>query len=160
MGLAEISTALAGLSVLVAAVFAIFQMRAAAKERHTQLIIELNPALKIGVDDMSECLPTVWGREYEDYGDYVQKYGDPFADRSFYVITEYYNGLGFLLHRGLIDLDEIDYLLSGTVSGTWEKVRPLVENLRIERNVPGLAEWFEYLNERLHEREQRWNPTS
>jgi len=154
MGVAEISTVLAALSVLVGVVFAIFQMRDAARARHTELIIDLNPALRISVDDISECLPIVWSREYEDYEDYVRKHGDPFGDKPFYVITEYYNGLGFLLHRGLIDLDEIEYLLSGTISGTWEKVRPLVERMRAQHNVPGLSEWFEYLYERMRQREQ------
>lgn len=153
MGIAEISTTFAGLSVLVGVVFAIFQMRDAARARHTELIIDLNPALRVGADEISECLPIVWGRDYDDYEDYVQKHGDPFGDKPFYVITEYYNGLGFLLHRGLIDIDEVDYLLSGTVSGTWEKVRPLVQSMRVQNNVPGLGEWFEYLYEQTGRRE-------
>ncbi len=154
MGIAEISTAFAGLSVLVGVIFAIFQMRDAARARHTELIIDLNPALRVSADEISECLPVVWGREYEDYDDYVEKHGDPFGDKAFYVITEYYNGLGFLLHRGLIDIDEVEYLLSGTVSGTWEKVRPLVQSMRVHHNVPGLGEWFEYLYEQTRHREQ------
>lgn len=154
MDVAAISTTLAGLSILVGVVFAIFQMRDAARARHTELIIELNPALRISADDMSESLPVVLGRDYADFDDYVRKYGEPLGDKSFYVITEYFNGLGFLLHRRLIDIDEIDYLLSGTTSGIWEKVRPLVETMRVRYNVPGLGEWFEYLSERMAERDE------
>ena len=154
MGFTDISTTIAALSVLVGVVFAIIQMRDAAKARHTELIIELNPALKVGVDEISESLPRIWSLDYDDYDDYVQKYGDPLGDRSFYVITEYYNGLGFLLHRGLVDIDEIEYLLSGTVSVTWGKVKPIVEGMRRHYSFPDLCEWFEYLYECMRKREQ------
>jgi hypothetical protein len=153
MVFSDISTVIAALSVLVGVVFAVFQMRDAAKARHTELIIELNPALKVGVDDISEALPKIWSLDYTDYADYLRKYGDPVGDKSYYAITEYYNGLGFLLHRGLVDLDEIEYLLSGTVSETWEKVQPVVEGMRRQHNIPDLCEWFEYLYERMRQRE-------
>ena len=115
MGVAEVSTALAALSVLVGVIFAIFQMRDAARARHTELIIELNPALKIGVDQISEFLPRVWSLDYEDFDDFVEKYGEPIGQlsttatqKAFYVITEYFNsgsifgnlGKGEAGHRG------------------------------------------------------------
>ena len=154
MGFTDLSTAIAALSVVVGVVFAIIQMRDAAKARHTELIIELNPALKVGIDDISEALPRIWSLDYDDYEDYLQKHGDPVGDRSYYVITEYYNGLGFLLHRGLVDIEEIEYLLSGTVSQTWEKVQPVVEGMRRYYGFSDLCEWFEYLYQRVREREQ------
>ena len=160
-GCAEVSTALAALSVLVGVIFAIFQMRDAARARHTELIIELNPALKIGVDEISEFLPRVWSLDYEDFDDFVEKYGEPIGQlsttatqKAFYVITEYFNGLGFLLHRGLIDIDEIEYLLSGSISEIWGRVRPVIEGMRTRYSMPNLSEWFEYLHERMLQREQ------
>ncbi len=154
MGFTDLSTAIAALSVVIGVVFAIIQMRDAAKARHTELIIELNPALKVGIDDISEALPRIWSLDYDDYEDYLAKYGDPLGDRSYYVVTEYYNGLGFLLHRGLVDIEEIEYLLSGTVSETWEKVQPVVEGMRRQHGISDLCEWFEYLYERVRERER------
>ena len=153
MGFTDVSTAIAALSVVVGVVFAIIQMRDAAKARHTELIIELNPALKVGIHDIIDALPKIWSLDYTDYADYLRKYGDPVGDKSYYVITEYYNGLGFLLHRGLVDLDEIEYLLSGTVSETWEKVQPVVEGMRRQYGIPDLCEWFEYLYQRMRQRE-------
>lgn len=152
MGIGDISTAVAALSVVVGVVFAILQMRDAAKARHTELIIELNPALKVGADEISESLPKIWNLDYDGYDDYLQKYGEPLADKAFYVVTEYYNGLGFLLHRRLIDIDEIDYLLSGSIEETWNRVRPVVEAMRVRYDMPGLCEWFEYLHDRMQER--------
>ena len=160
MSLAGISAAAAALSVLVGVVFAVLQMKDAARTRHTELIIDLNPALRIDVDDISESLPRVWGLEYEDFDDFIERYGEPIGqlattptNKAFYRLTEYYNGLGFLLHRGLIDIEEIEYLLSGSISGIWQKTQPIIEGMRVRYEMPNLAEWFEYLYERMHDRE-------
>ncbi len=51
-----ISAVVAAISVVVGVIFAIFQMRDAAKTRHTGLIIQLNPALKVTMSELIEYI--------------------------------------------------------------------------------------------------------
>ncbi len=156
---ASFSAAVAALSVVVGVIFAIFQMRDAAKTRHTGLIIQLNPALKVTISEVIECVSRIWNLEFKDYSEYLKNYGDPLSDKALHTVTTYYDGLGFLLHKRLIDVDTIEYILSGSTTGVWEKLKPIIEGMRKQYNIPELFEWFEYLYNELQRREQRLQST-
>jgi len=155
LDITSFSAIVAAISVVLGVIFAIIQMRDAAKNRHTELIIQLNPALKVNINDVNEALPKIWNLEFKDYKEYLKNYGEPLSDKAFYIITGYYDGLGFLLNKNLIDIDTIEYLLSGTSSGIWEKVKPIIEGMRKQYNLPELFKWFEYLYEVMQKREQK-----
>ena len=151
----SISAVVAGVSVVVGVVFAIIQMRDAAKTRHTALIIQLNPALNVTANEVIDAISKVWNLEFKDFEEYLKKYGDPLADKALYTVTAYYDGLGFLFHKRLIDVDTIEYLLGGTSTGVWEKVKPIVEGMRQRNNLPELYKWLEYLAKEMERREQK-----
>ena len=147
MDVASFSAVVAAISVVVGVIFAIFQMRDAARTRHTELIIQLNPALKVSMNDILEAATKIWNLEYTNYQDYLETYGDPLSDTALHTTTGYYDGLGFLLHKRLIDVDTIEYLVSGSSIGAWEKLEPIIEGTRQQYNMPELFKWFEYLYE-------------
>jgi hypothetical protein len=138
----------AAISVVVGVIFAILQMRHATKTRHTELVIQLNPALQASVSDLAEA-SKILSRDFTSYEDYVEQYGDPLYDKAFLTLAAYYDGLGFLLHKQLIDIDIIEYILSGGITGSWERLQPIIIGMRNDRNLPTLLEWFEYLYEEM-----------
>ncbi len=155
MDVASISAAVAAISVVVGVIFAIFQMRDAARTRHTGLIIQLNPALKVTMSEVIEYISKIWNLEFKDYKEYLENYGDPLSDKALHTITGYNDGLGFLLYKRLIDIETIEYILSGSTTAAWEKLKPIIEGMRKQYNMPKLFEWFEYLYNELQKREQR-----
>ena len=155
MDITSFSAVIAAISVVVGVIFAILQMRDAAKARHTELIIQLNPALNVSITEVNEALPKIWNLEFKNYQEYLKNYGEPLADKAFYTITGYYDGLGFLLSKQLIGIETIEYLLSGTSVGIWEKVKPIIEGMRKQYNLPELFKWFEFLQKEMLKREQR-----
>jgi hypothetical protein len=159
MDVASISAAVAAISVIVGVIFAIFQMRDAARTRHTGLIIQLNPALKVTMSEVIEYISKIWNLEFKDYTEYLENYGDPLSDKALHTITGYNDGLGFLLHRRLIDVDTIEYILSGSSTGVWEKLKPILAGMRKQYNLPELFKWFEYLYKEMQKREQRLQQT-
>jgi len=159
MDVASFSAVVAAISVVVGVIFAIFQMRDAAKTRHTELIIQLNPALKVTINEIVEAVNKIWNLEFKDYKEYLENYGDPLSDKALFMTTGYYDGLGFLLHKRLIDVDTIEYILSGSSTGVWEKLKPIIEGTRKHYNMPELFKWFEYLYEEMQKREQRIQQT-
>ena len=68
------------------------------------------------------------------------------------LLALYYEGLGFLLHRRLVDAEEIEYFVSGSATDMWAKVQPLVFGVRAEYGQPTLFQWFEYLARRMEKK--------
>ncbi|MGD8544630.1 MAG: hypothetical protein PVH12_00500, partial [Candidatus Bathyarchaeota archaeon] len=83
----------------------------------------------------------------------------PLSDKALHTITGYNDGLGFLLHKRLIDIETIEYILSGSTTGLWEKLKPITEGMRKQYNMPELFKWFEYLYKEMQKREQRLQQT-
>ena len=155
MDLTSFSAVIAAISVVVGVIFAIFQMRDAAKARHTGLIIQLNPALYVSMKEIIESISKIMNMEFKDYEDYLENYGDPLSDIALHTITGYNDGLGYLMYKGLIDIETIEYILSGSTKSLWEKLKPITEGMRKQYNLPELSKWFEYLYKELQKREQK-----
>ena len=154
MDIVSLSAVVASISVVAGVIFAIFQMRDAARTRHTRLIIQLNPALKVTMSEVIESYSKIMNLEFKDYKEYLEKYGDPLSDTALHVTTGYNDGFGFLLHNRLIDIETIEYILMGSTIGLWEKLKPITEGMRKHHNLPELSKWFEYLYNELKKREQ------
>jgi hypothetical protein len=152
MDITSISAVIAAISVIAAVIFAAYQMRDAAKTRHTGIIIQLNPALNITMNEVIEYISKILKMEFKDYKEYREKYGDPISDKALNTITGYNDGLGYLLHKGLIDIDTIEYILSGSTKMLWDKLKPIIEGMRKDYDLPELSKWFEYLYNELQKR--------
>jgi hypothetical protein len=82
--------------------------------------------------------------EWDDYDDYVSKYHD-LENRSLRTtIGKYYEGIGVLVKRGLIDPTFVDDLMSSAIMKYWEKYEPIAKEDR-KRWMPMAAEYQEYL---------------
>lgn len=160
MDIAAISTVVAAVSVIVGVVFAVLQLGDAAKTRKTGLIIELNPSLRVSHNEFLEAQSRLLGLKYEDYDEFKKKYGELTsegqAQKALSMICGYFEGMGFLLHRQLIDIDIIDYLTGGAegVRMLWDKAKPILEGFGKEYNLPRPYQWFEYLYNELQKREK------
>jgi hypothetical protein len=100
--------------------------------------------------DWLEAWEKVRDRETLDYDDYKKKYGFVEANE----IYVYFDQLGRLLQKGLIDIDLLP-LENGQISITWEKIKPILEGSRKKFNEPKLGKGFEYLYNEIKKREQR-----
>jgi uncharacterized Zn finger protein len=86
--------------------------------------------------------------EWDDYDDFYEKYGvekNPEAWSSFIATMDYFEGIGVLVKRKLIEASLIDDLISGLVMMYWEKSESYIRESRLRRNYPQFAEFFEYL---------------
>ena len=85
-------------------------------------------------------------QEWKDYDEWKEKYGEENYQElvAFGSVMGYFNGLGLLVRKGLIDVDTVYELLSSFVLWVWEKHLPIVQVKRDESNRPFWNE-FEYL---------------
>jgi hypothetical protein len=90
--------------------------------------------------------------EWEDYDDYYEKYESvPEKLNIFNAVGSYFEGMGVLVKRNLIDVTFVDDLISGPIMAVWEKFEPIILEDRRRKNMPTIWEWFGYLYERVKE---------
>lgn len=97
--------------------------------------------------------------EWEDYDDWYDKYRSvPEKQNKFTVVSSFFEGIGVLVKRNLIDVAFVDDLISGPLMSLWQKFEPVILEERRRRNVPTMWEWFGYLLQqgRGSGRERTW----
>jgi len=155
--ISTLSTVIAATSVVIGVVFAVLQLRNLVKTRKTDLVMRLYSTM--GSEEWQKAWYIVWNLEFKDYNDFVKKYGQVTSETSsvnipFYRIGLFYEGIGVLLNRKLVDIELVDDLFHSPILYTWEKMKPIVEGSRKQFNVKSL-EWFEYLYNEIKKREQK-----
>ena len=143
-----ISGILAAIGVIVGVVFAVLQLRDLAKTRRTDLVIRLYSAF--GSKEIQEAWEKLRTREFEDYSAYSKEYGL----LEINTVGWFFEGVGVLLARKLIDIGLVDDLFSSPVKRAWERMKPIAEGMRKQTQRPQIWEWFEYLYNEMQRREQ------
>jgi hypothetical protein len=65
------------------------------------------------------------------------------------MLARFYEGIGVLVKRNLIDINMVDDVLSGDVMRYWEHLEPFMLEYRKHLNWPQAAEWVEYLYKQI-----------
>jgi hypothetical protein len=154
-----VSIGIASASVVIGVVYYIFQIRHQTKVRQTDLIMRLYATL--GSKEFVENDVSIFNQEVNDFQGFMLKYGSfpKFMESPEYVPymmdSEFFEGVGILLRRKLVDIELVDDLFSSPIITIWEKTLPMTKALREYFKRPQLAEWFEYLYNEMKKREQK-----
>jgi len=156
----EVSAIVAAAGVMIGVVYYILDIRHQARTRQTELVMRLYS--EIGSKEYVEAYPNFFASmEFKDYEDFKKKpwVGTP-AYVSYMMHCYFFEGIGILLHKKLIDIELVDDLFSMHIKMNWEKIKPIVEGRRKEWNTPAYWEWFEYLYNEMKKREQQASKTA
>ena len=142
-----ISIMFAGISIGVAAIYYALNIRHQKETRQTQLFMQIFDRLN-SKDSRKQLGEFIYVWEWKDYDDFWDKYGpegniDDWA--SFNSFNVYYEGIGVMIKRGLIDPTLVDDIMSGEIIRVWEKFEPIAREWRRRQNWPQAFEWNEYL---------------
>jgi cytochrome c oxidase assembly factor CtaG len=100
-----VSIVVAAASVVAGVIYYSFQVRHQTKVRQTNLVMRLYSIY--GSNEFREALVKVMNLQSEDYEDYVKKYGPWFSDepahKAMAMVAMYFEGIGILLYKKLID---------------------------------------------------------
>jgi len=150
-----VSIVVASVGLLVAAVYYVLQIRHQTKMRQMDLLMRIY--LTWGSEDMKKALQDVFALKFEDYDDFIKKYG--LSSRAWVDVDKvgwFMNGLGFLVHEGFVNIKLVLGLFhaQGWIM-LWEKLKPVVEGVRKTFGFPESYAWFEYLYNEVKKKEQR-----
>ena len=133
--------------VLIGIFFGLHQLKDIVKSRNTDLFVNLYNQLT-SKEFQKMFNDIVYNYRWTDYEDWLSKYGPDSnleAWSSFSSVGNFFDGLGVLVHRELIDISLVDDLMSSSVIWLWEKTEPVIRERRVRRNRPQIWEWVEYL---------------
>jgi hypothetical protein len=136
------SIIIASASVVIGMILAILQLRDQNMTRQAQLFMgvyeQFNSSETLKwlfrtVDDFEDCEP---GTEPAILEDNIE---------SFYSVMAFFEGVGVLVRKKLIDVHLVADLISGPTIRLWTSVRDYVELERERLKRPQVWEWTEYL---------------
>jgi len=148
----SISGIIAVVGVLVGVTLAYLEVRTLVRQRQTDLVMRLYSTF--GSNEWLEAYHKVIHSEYKDYSDFVKK-----GWLDVHKVGIFFEGIGVLLIRQLLDISLVDDLFSGVIKIGWEKMKPIIEDYRKQEDYPHAYEWFEYLYNEMQKREQRLHQT-
>ena len=139
------------ISLTIGVIYHIMTLRNTRKNQELQL--ETRQAqLYMNLDDtyhspefrklLYEMLDLEW-KDYDEWYEKVRGTNIP-SQVAFGSVMGYFNGLGLLVRKGLIDIDTVYDLLATWIVVVWEKYIPIMQAQRDRRNRPIWGE-FEYL---------------
>jgi hypothetical protein len=144
-----VSVVVASASVVAGVIYYLFQIRLQTKVRQTDLVIRLYTTF--AQKEMRQTWERVRNREDLDFEAYQQKYG--LSDVN--VIGWFFEGVGVLLRRKLVDIAAVDDLFSSPIKISWEIMKPIAEGERKKFGRPQIWEWWEYLYNEMQKREKK-----
>jgi hypothetical protein len=153
MGVPGVSIVIAAASVVAASTFYSFQIRNQLRVRKTDIVMRLYTTWDSL--EFQRAFHTVYWADFHDYDSAMAITG---GERQLWTyLLSFYDQVGVLLRRRLIEFDMVDDLLGNSTRQLWEKVAPMIREAR-ERYDPRLYEHFEYLYDEMTRRAKPVQP--
>lgn len=149
-----ISIMLASASVVAGVVYYAFQIRNEAKARQTDLVMRLYATFSTSEFQDAWTKVRKRAREIEgvdDIYDFEEKVG---GLNEFNQVALFFEGVGILLKRRIVDIAMIEDLFGGAIARAWETVRTGIAKGRQQLNDPTIYYYFEYLYDEVKKRER------
>jgi hypothetical protein len=137
------------LSVIIAVIFGIAQVRTSNRDRKERLTLETlrNFQTREFAELMNYMNTTVLPKTYELFNSWTAT-----EKVQFIQLMQQMESLGILLADKSIDIDLVEKTLGSFVTSSWKKYQPLIFDMRQKHPDPYLAEYFQWMAERIEKR--------
>jgi len=147
----ELSAILSAVAAALLTIFALDQLRHMEKHRNVEISMKLfewgeNERLRKAFKWIEKEF------QFEDYEKYkAQEEADEEVSDYPYLVTAFFEQVGFLVEKKFVDLDVIDDRLGPHIVSNWKKLEPWIMTLRKEKYDDTFGEHFQRLYERTLE---------
>ena len=150
MDVASTVAIIAAFGVMIGLILTILQLRQLMTQRKMQMMMGIVPWFKMDNKEVMDSVSLVVTSDYKDYDDFVIKYGDPFAGsgpvpRAFQNVSGFWEGLGLLYRKRIVDRALVKDFYQFAVPFEWEKMKPIILGMREKYHESRLFDEFEYL---------------
>ena len=148
--LADLAETIAALAVVVGLVFAGVQLRQYRRTQEREAALALLHSFQ--TTTLARALLLVFALpDGLSKAEVEARVGDDAA--TLYSLLLTWESLGILVYRGQVDLALVDDFFSGPIVLSWRKLGRYIEEQRAEQGRETIEEWFQWLAERMAERE-------
>jgi hypothetical protein len=150
------------ITVIIGVISFVRSNRRAEEQRNTQLFMELYETYR-STEFRNQMYTFMFHRDPEK--DYGERYGPGTNIQALSndaALFAYYDGIGFLVRNGLLNMSYVEQLLSSSIILVWEKIQSSWSDDERGRYSRGSPVWshFEYLYNELKQRQQATISTS
>jgi len=149
-----VSIIMASIGVLSGVIYSIIDIRHRRKLRQAESLIRLSPWFNVDAKEMQEMITKVCSLEYENYHDYLEKYSDKPEQVMLKILGNYFEGIGILVAKKLVDVDIVHDFWGDIIQSSWGQIKPLIADMRKETAQPNMYKFWEYLYDEMKKREQ------
>jgi len=137
------------LSLIVALIFGIAQVRAAARDRQERLTLET--LRNFQTREFAELIHFITSHDMPATGKELSAI--PAGERIMFIqFGQQMESLGILVAERLINIDLVDKTLGSLVTSAWEKYKKTILDMREKQPDPFLSEYFQWLAEQIDTR--------
>jgi hypothetical protein len=147
--LSTVSIIIASIGVLAGVLYNIISIRNENKLRRRESIIRLSPWFNMNAGEIQEAITQVCSIKFRDYDDYVEKYRGRSEQTQLKILGNYFEGLGILVHRRLVEVDLIYEFWGSIIQSTWRDMLPIVKGMREDAGDDTVFAYWELLNNEL-----------
>ena len=158
--ISTVSIAIASAGVLAGVIYYIVEIRHQSRLRQTESMIRLSPWFNMSAREVQEAITQVCSIEYEHYDDYLARYSEKPEHMMLKILGNYFEGIGILVYRKLVEADIVYDFWGDIIQSSWEKIKPLIVDMRKDSGDLNMFEYWEYLYEQMKRRKQKLRPTA
>jgi hypothetical protein len=147
-----ISVVIASLSVIGSAVYYMLETKHQRRIRQTESVIQLSPWLSMDAKDVQEAISNVHSAKFTDYKDYITKYAGTSVERSLRLLGNYFEGIGLLVHRKLVDTDLVFDFWGDVAESVWDEYEEVINGMRKDSGTQYSFEYWEFLVKEVKKR--------
>ena len=150
----EISAIVASAGVLAGVIYYILEIRHQSRLRQTESVIRLSPFFNMSAREMQEAITQVCSIEYKNYDDYFERYSGKPENTMLKMLGNYFEGIGILVSKKLVEADIVYNFWGDIILSSWEKIKPLVADMRKDSGDLNMFVFWEYLYDEMKKRKQ------
>jgi len=152
VNVAVVLQAIATATFVAGALFTVVQLRHARRAREREVALEI--VRLIHTTRFARALRLMYDLEPGLSREEIERRLGPDMD-NVYAMMVSWESLGVLVFRRQLDLQLVDDFVSGSLLLSWRKLERYVKEERVARGRDTLLEWFQWLAERMQERESK-----
>jgi len=147
-----ISVLIASISVIGGAVYYMLETRHQRRVGQTESVIRFSPWFSITAKEIQEAITNVCSTEYTDYDDYLSKYAGKPEQLSLKLLGNYFEGIGLLVHRKLVEVDLVFDFWGDVAESVWDDNEIVINGMRRIGGTEYTFEYWEFLVEEFKKR--------
>jgi hypothetical protein len=150
-----VSIVIASAGVLAGVVYYVLEIRHQSRLRQTESVIRLSPWFNMNAEEVQEAIATVCSIEYKNYEDYLEKYSGKQEDKMLKILGNYFEGMGILVFRRLVEADIVYDFWGDIIKSSWDDVEPLIGEMRKDSGNANMFRFWEYLSNEMKRRREK-----